>query len=599
MLLYGTKPILPSPLFRPPAPLTKTTTNEEDDKRRRLPSTITMDLRRIEGELEELSTIWKTLRHQRPIFGQNDGSSGNNGESLYILSSARMPQWKELLAQVAVANDDDDDDDDGDHRHDNTDIFSEDNGKMEGTGVHVDTTVANGDDTGDERKATATATATTVTALHEEESAIDYEFGMCLLGAAVTPSSTKEAENNHDGRGEKSMSMWDRYAKKEVERTTITTSSMKKLDGVTTTPGQDRMTTSSQKNVTCVEKDKDGEMDVVMEDDEDARPEDILSSLESLRGRVFAISSKIEKLRKKSKEVSAISHSFILYIRTRFIHIASFHDVLFSLIVGQRDLVTKKPRFGEKTLARVKVVIRTYAALERGVTIALDDTNAGVGLISILRSQIHQHAEKVEADMRSRISREQEEADRLAQEARRVEELEREKILLAKIKRREEEEMLAHRANEARIRRIEEERAAEDAVRAADRELLAMVPNIGPDGVREQIGRMKMALKDDANNSLPMALSSLRDMFALIVRHPEEMKYRSVRRDHPKFMENIGRHVGGREVLIAAGFRLEKIEEIPCFYSKEPDVEKDMDGWSDWFDNLKKTLDVIEKEMIK
>jgi len=253
-------------------------------------------------------------------------------------------------------------------------------------------------------------------------------------------------------------------------------------------------------------------------------------------------------------------------------------------------------------MERVNVIIHSYAALELGVSTALDDKVSSPGLISTLRTQIQKHLEKLELEMHTRKSREQEEADRLAQEAIRVEELERQQIALAEITRREEEEMLARRAHEARMRRMEEERAAEDAVRTADRELMAMVPNIGPDGVRAQIGRMKAALMKGDNNVegislLSIALSSLRDMFIQIVRHPEEMKYRTVRRDHPKFIEDIGRHVGGREILIAAGFRLENVEGVPCLYSKEPDVEKDMDGWSDWFDNLKKTLEIIEDEI--
>ena len=252
-------------------------------------------------------------------------------------------------------------------------------------------------------------------------------------------------------------------------------------------------------------------------------------------------------------------------------------------------------------MERVKVVLRSYAALELGVSTVLDDNASGAGLLSILRSQIQQHTEKIHLEMHARKSREQEDAEQLAQEAVRVAELERQRILLAEQARREEEEMLARLAHEARVRRMEEEQAAEDAVRAADRELLALVPNIGPDGVRAQIGRMKMALMNDSNidgsTIFSIALSSLRDMFTQIVRHPEEMKYRTVRRDHPKFIDDIGRHVGGREVLIAAGFRLENVEGVPCLYSKEPDVEKDMDGWSDWFDNLKKTLEIIEDEI--
>jgi hypothetical protein len=161
-----------------------------------------------------------------------------------------------------------------------------------------------------------------------------------------------------------------------------------------------------------------------------------------------------------------------------------------------------------------------------------------------------------------------------------------------------EERELARRAEEARMRRLEEEQAAVDAERRADRELLAMVPTLGADGVREQIDRMREALKND-RAVLDVALGSLYTLFEQIVRKPEEVNFRRVRRNHPKFMEDIGRHVGGREVLIAAGFRLEKLDGVPCFFSAEPHIETDMDGWSEWFDTLKKTLAVIEEEMIK
>lgn len=62
--------------------------------------------------------------------------------------------------------------------------------------------------------------------------------------------------------------------------------------------------------------------------------------------------------------------------------------------------------------------------------------------------------------------------------------------------------------------------------------------------------------------------------------------------------QDIGRHTGGREVLIAAGFTLGAIDDVPSFICKEPNIEKDLDGWSAWFDVLKGTLEVIEKQML-
>ena len=66
--------------------------------------------------------------------------------------------------------------------------------------------------------------------------------------------------------------------------------------------------------------------------------------------------------------------------------------------------------------------------------------------------------------------------------------------------------------------------------------------------------------------------------FPILLRTPK-MEYRRVRRNHPKFQEDIGRHDGGEGVLIAAGFRFGKVDGMECLISKEPDIEKDMDGW--------------------
>jgi hypothetical protein len=160
------------------------------------------------------------------------------------------------------------------------------------------------------------------------------------------------------------------------------------------------------------------------------------------------------------------------------------------------------------------------------------------------------------------------------------------------------EQELARRAEEARMRRLEEEQAAVDAERRADQELLVMVPTLGADGVREQIDCMRVALKNN-RAVLDVALGSLYTLFEQIVRKPEVVNFCCLRRNHPKFMEDIGRHVGGREVLIATGFRLEKLDGVPCFFFAEPHIETDMDGWSEWSDTPKKALAVIEEEMIK
>lgn len=220
------------------------------------------------------------------------------------------------------------------------------------------------------------------------------------------------------------------------------------------------------------------------------------------------------------------------------------------------------------------------------------------GFMKDIEAQISQHKEQLEAKAKAIQATKQSEAERVEQELRLAEQLAEEQRLKEEAAKRKEIEELAQRAQEARLRRLEEEQRAIDEEAEADKALLALVPVKGADGVRSQIDRMRTALKDD-KKALDIALGSLYTLFDQIVRKPEEVNFRSIRRDHPKFMEDIGRHVGGQEVLIAAGFRLEKLDGVPCFFSKEPHIESDMDGWSDWFDGMKKYLEIVEDEMIK
>jgi hypothetical protein len=87
-------------------------------------------------------------------------------------------------------------------------------------------------------------------------------------------------------------------------------------------------------------------------------------------------------------------------------------------------------------------------------------------------------------------------------------------------------------------------------------------------------------------------------LFTQILSKPEEVQYRKIRRDHERFLQDIGRHTGGKEFLIAAGFQLAVDEnEIPCLISREPDIENDMDEWSIWYNNIKLAVDVIGEEL--
>ena len=154
--------------------------------------------------------------------------------------------------------------------------------------------------------------------------------------------------------------------------------------------------------------------------------------------------------------------------------------------------------------------------------------------------------------------------------------------------RRQEEADIARRANEAR----EAARRAQEAAAQAERDWIASIPT-GPEGLRKQISILKEHTKDDLS-AQKTALKSLLQIFTQIFQHPEEVNFRRIRRDHPQFNQDIGRHKGGREIFIAAGFKLTTLDDVPVFFSKEPDIESDMDGWSLWFDNLKVNLEVVK-----
>jgi hypothetical protein len=148
---------------------------------------------------------------------------------------------------------------------------------------------------------------------------------------------------------------------------------------------------------------------------------------------------------------------------------------------------------------------------------------------------------------------------------------------------------LRRQAEAARQRRLAQERA--------EQEWIDSIPK-GVNGVKLQISVIKEATKDDMD-AQRTAISSLYTIFQQINAHPEETKFRRIRRDHEKFVQDIGRHKGGVEFLIAAGFELGAIDDVPCYLSKEPNIETDMDGWAAWFDLLKATLDVLEQEASK
>jgi PUB domain len=271
--------------------------------------------------------------------------------------------------------------------------------------------------------------------------------------------------------------------------------------------------------------------------------------------------------------------------------------------LGDNDPVTGTPRYGEQTLARVVTLLRRYrhlqSAMQQCFLTALDGESGATTTSENTAVASMRHAAQSEEDeaRRSReeeaARRQREEEEREAAERRRIDEAKRREEEVA----REEELRIAEQARQAQEARMAAVQAREEADRL-DRMWVQSVER-GVEGVRKQLSILVESTEsDDDPLARKIAIEALHTLFSQIVARPEEPNFRRIRRDHAKFHADIGRHKGGREVLLAAGFELGSIDDVPCFLSKEPNIEKDMDGWAAWFDLLKGALEAIEEQLI-
>lgn len=279
----------------------------------------------------------------------------------------------------------------------------------------------------------------------------------------------------------------------------------------------------------------------------------------------------------------------------------------------EKDPITNKPRYGAQTAIRVQSLLARYKELvliilHETFGEILEDTNMQLkvfddtttprnssAVLETIRSLATQEEVDEQRKLQEELIRQQRaEAERLAEEQRilddqqRREEDERRRVEL------EREEIARH----ARMVRDAELRAQREAARR-DQEWVDSISNKQSiEGVKEQL---KILVESTANDSKVQgnAINALYTIFSQIVSHPEEPNFRRIRRDHPKFSDDIGRHPGGREFLITAGFKVGFVDEVPSFICHEPNIETDMDGWASWFDLLKATLQVIEEQMMK
>jgi hypothetical protein len=263
--------------------------------------------------------------------------------------------------------------------------------------------------------------------------------------------------------------------------------------------------------------------------------------------------------------------------------------------LAEKDPVTGNPRYGANAAARVGTLLGKYDQLVQAMAL-LDDSSVVQDLqqtVAEIEAEKRNHLEeeqrrKLEAE--EALCKEQEDQQRQMQQQLDEEEQTRRHELLELNRRAHESRQHRHQASEEE-RRVREER------QRRDHEWMAGITK-SPDGVTQELAKLREATKNDAEARMT-AVAALHTLFSQIVSHPEEANFRRVRRDHLKFQSDIGRHDGGQEVLIAAGFRLGAIDDVPCFISTEPNIENDMDGWSEWFNLLKAALDIIEQELLK
>ena len=270
----------------------------------------------------------------------------------------------------------------------------------------------------------------------------------------------------------------------------------------------------------------------------------------------------------------------------------------------EKDPITKKNRYGEKTHLRVQNLVDTYDFLCQSIPTNHDENNNDTAsnsnnaaniedaLAGLLRLQ-QEHAQQLQAKQQQERKEEQERLEKEEAKRKLQEQLEQEQKqqLEAEQQRRAEEEAAAQQALRQQAEAARQRRLAQQQ---AEQEWMDSIPK-GPQGVKQQLQTLKESTKDDAA-AQTRALSSLYTIFQQINAHPEETKFRRIRKGHEGFHKDIGRHKGGVELLIAAGFELGAIDDVPCYLSKEPDIENDMDGWSAWFDLLKATLEILEQE---
>jgi hypothetical protein len=273
----------------------------------------------------------------------------------------------------------------------------------------------------------------------------------------------------------------------------------------------------------------------------------------------------------------------------------------FQVRVEEKDAVTGNPRYGEKTQARVLILLQNYTALQS----ALQQSETLEGLDTLKKShQEEQSLQWTRQEIEQAQARVEKERLQLEEQQARQQQQDEERETARRLA---QEQAQAHALLRSQAEAARQVRLAEQQ---AERSWVESIP-VGLESVRAQLQVLKLstsiatatATEESASSSSSLdaqktALKSLLQIFQQIQKHPEEPNFRRIRRDHVQFQKDIGRHKGGQEVLIAAGFTLGAIDDVPCFLSIEPNLETDMDKWSAWYDLLKATFEMLQKEQL-
>lgn len=191
--------------------------------------------------------------------------------------------------------------------------------------------------------------------------------------------------------------------------------------------------------------------------------------------------------------------------------------------------------------------------------------------------------EKEEEKERERI--------RAEQEIRRVaEENERRKKEQEEFLRREAEREIFEAEREIRRQRLAEEefirkakeQRLEDAKSMPLEKLVVLMENANPPQVFQKMIRTVIVILHNISNS------------------PENPQFRHLRKQNAQLGQDLTAHEYGVEVLLCLGFREKNLTQPTqeCYFVlEEPDAEREMDRWTEWFDSLQNNIQTLDTIM--